>query len=103
MKKTLGQSGRRVGVAEAKADLSRVLREAPEGPIVIHNRGRDVAVVLGIEEYERIVSNDHARGSSMQELLRGIEELKSRFGGGAELDAKPIEYEPTDPFRTRTG
>ncbi len=101
MNKILMPTPRRVGVAETKAELSRILREAADGPLVIHNRGRDVAVLLGIEEYQRIVGNDNVRGTSMAELLQGIDELKSRFGGGAELEPKPIDYVPGDPFMAR--
>ena len=37
----------RVGVAEAKAGLSRLLRGVDQQPVVIHNRGRDVARLVG--------------------------------------------------------
>jgi prevent-host-death family protein len=100
MKKHLVRS-RRVGVAEAKAELSRVLRDTASGPTVIHSRGRDVAVVLGIEEYERLVANDHAQSGTMAELLEDIAALKRRFGGGAALDVDRVDYEPPDPFSAR--
>ena len=38
--------------AEAKSKLSEVLREAAQGPTVIHSRGKDLAVVLAMEDYE---------------------------------------------------
>ena len=80
----------RIGVADAK--LSRALRSAGETPTIIHNRGRDVAVLLGVAEYERLVANDDAKASAMSALLRDIEALKLRFGGGADPGAEPLAY-----------
>jgi prevent-host-death family protein len=88
----------RVGVAEAKAELSRVLRDAAEHPTVIHRRGRDIAVVVGVEEYERLVANDVGRGSPMANLVRETEALKQRFGGGVDPGATRLDYESRDPF-----
>jgi prevent-host-death family protein len=48
--------GNRMGVADAKARLSAVLRRVADGPVVAHSRDRDVAVVLGVEDYDRLVS-----------------------------------------------
>ena len=45
---TLSLRTRRLGVAEAKSKLSEVLREAAQGPTVIHSRGRDLVVVLAL-------------------------------------------------------
>jgi prevent-host-death family protein len=45
---------RRVSVADAKARLSLLIREVEERPTVIQNRGRDVAVLVGLAEYERV-------------------------------------------------
>lgn len=41
-------------VAEAKARLSELLNETPKAPQVIENRGREVAVVLSMDEYQRL-------------------------------------------------
>jgi prevent-host-death family protein len=45
-------SVRRWNVAEAKAKLSEVLSQASREPQVIENRGREVAVVLSIQDYQ---------------------------------------------------
>jgi prevent-host-death family protein len=46
--------GGRWNIASAKAELSRLVRDARDRPQVIENRGRAVAVVLSAEEYERM-------------------------------------------------
>jgi prevent-host-death family protein len=48
---------RRVGVAEAKARFSEVLRDTAKGPTLIHSRGRDLAVLIAIEDYEQLVKD----------------------------------------------
>ena len=40
------EPARRVGVAAAKAHFSTVLKNAGRGPTIVHNRGRDVAVIV---------------------------------------------------------
>lgn len=96
MKKTFSRT-RRIGVAEAKSELSRVLREVSSGPVVIHSRGRDLAVLVGIDEYER----EHASPptSVTLDLLARIDQLKRELGGGADLKTEPVDYEPLNPFR----
>lgn len=92
------QRTRRLGVAEAKSKLSEVLRDVAEGPTVIHSRGRDLAVVLAMEDYERLTAGQSQRTSSA-ELLRRIETLKQRYGGGVD-DFEPtrLDFVPIDPF-----
>jgi prevent-host-death family protein len=75
---------RRVSVADAKAHLSAVLRDASSAPTIIHRRGQDVAVVLGMDEYERLAEADIAGRASVRAFLEGIAELKKRRGGGVE-------------------
>ena len=41
-------------VAEAKARLSEVLNQTQQEPQVIENRGREVAVVLSMADYQRL-------------------------------------------------
>lgn len=72
---------RRVGIAEAKARLSEVVADAQRGPVVIQNRGRDVAVVLGADAYEELAE---PRVSVAGALLAEIERLKHRYGGGVD-------------------
>jgi prevent-host-death family protein len=95
---------RRLGVAEAKARLSRVLRSLEEGPVVIHNRGRDLGALVDIESYERLTaSGPHADAPTGGEaFLRAVEALKLRHGGGVEdFQVPPADLEPLDPFAAR--
>jgi prevent-host-death family protein len=73
---------RRLGVAEAKSKLSEVLRDAAQGPLVIHSRGRDLAVVLAIEDYERLMADQPAPAAGGVAFLQRVEALKQRHGGG---------------------
>ncbi len=73
---------RRLGVAQAKAKLSEAVRRVAEGPIVIHNRGRDVAVLVGMDQFERSDRPDDDNGG--QTFLSQLERLKARYGGGVE-------------------
>jgi prevent-host-death family protein len=93
---------RRLGVAEAKSKLSDLLRHAPEGPTIIHSRGKDLAVVLGIEDYERLMSGQRPGETGGAALLRRIEELKQRHGGGVD-DFEParLDLVPVQPFARR--
>ena len=88
---------RRLGVAEAKSKLSEVLREAEQGPMVIHSRGKDLAVVLSIEEYERLTAGQRSAGGSA--FLLRIEALKQRHGGGvSDFEPARLDFVPADPF-----
>jgi prevent-host-death family protein len=100
MKRTTGTAlGRgRLSVAEAKARLSEVLRNVNAGPTVIHNRGRDAAVLLGVEAYERLIAAAGDRTTPMGAFLRDVEALEDRLGGGAELDVERAALTPHDPF-----
>ena len=90
---------RRVGVAEAKSKLSEVLREAAQGPMVIHSRGRDLAVVLAIEDYERLTAGQQSSGASGAAFLQRVEAVKQRHGGGVSDFAPPrLDFLPADPF-----
>lgn len=99
------QKPRRLGVAEAKSKLSEVLRDAAQGPLVIHSRGRDLAVVLAIEEYERLTAGQQPPGAGGAAFLQRIEALKLRYDGGVD-DFEParLDFVPEDPFaRSKTG
>ncbi|HMG57090.1 MAG TPA: type II toxin-antitoxin system Phd/YefM family antitoxin, partial [Kofleriaceae bacterium] len=56
-----GRFARRVGVAAAKSRFSEVLRNAARGPTIIHSRGRDLAVLIAIDDYEQLVA-EHPGG-----------------------------------------
>jgi prevent-host-death family protein len=103
---TLSIQSRRIGVAEAKSKLSEVIRETVQGPTVIHSRGRDLAVLLTLADYERLlVGQATSSRSGGAAFLERVEALKERHGGGV-LDFEParLDFEPTKPFaRKGTG
>jgi prevent-host-death family protein len=74
---------RRLGVAEAKSRLSEILRDAAGGPTIIHSRGRDVAVILAVEEYDRLTA-EHGGHTAGARFLERIEALKHQHGGGVD-------------------
>ena len=41
-------------IGVAKTELSRLLREAHQGPVIITRRGRPDVVLLAYDEYERL-------------------------------------------------
>lgn len=76
---------RRVSVAVAKARLSSLIREAEQRPTVIQNRGRDVAVLMSLTDYEKVSALVSAPAESRAErFLRDVEALKEKFGGGVD-------------------
>lgn len=75
-------------VAQAKASLSRVLAEAAGSPQVIAKRGKPVAVVLSLEDYQQALGDpaDAAhRLGRWRAFLHASREL--RAAGGATLAA----------------
>jgi len=91
-------SPKRVGIAEAKAHLSDVLRTAADQPVVIHNRGRDVAVVLGVDAYERLRELEGKESTPAALFLAEVAELRERYGGGADIPYERVDFEPRNPF-----
>lgn len=90
---------RRLGVAEAKSRLSEVLRDVAQGPTVIHSRGRDLAVVLAMEDYERLTAGQQPQKIGGAEFLQRIETLKQRYGGGvSDFEPARLDFVPVDPF-----
>jgi hypothetical protein len=82
-----------------------VVREAAQGPTVIHSRGRDLVVVLAIEDYERLSADQQAPKAGGAAFLQRVEALKQRYGGGVD-DFEParLDFVPSEPFgRKRTG
>lgn len=84
---------RRLSVSEAKAKLSDAVRAAERAPVIIHSRGRDVAALIGIDEYERL----QARPRGGRRFVEAIGDLK-RDLGGAEFSPKQAEIRPADAF-----
>lgn len=78
-------SARRWNVAEAKAKLSEVLSQASREPQVIENRGREVAVVLSMQDYQdlKALETRAAPAERLTEFLRFTAQLREE--GGAEI------------------
>jgi prevent-host-death family protein len=96
---------RRLSVAEAKAKLSEALRSIRSGPSIIHNRGRDVAVLIDVEQYEQLIAEQEAAHAhtSAQSFLDRIEQIKRDLGGGPDrFEPRRIDYRPRKPFSSRT-
>ena len=93
---------RRVGVAEAKRRLSAILRDTARGPTVIHSRGRDLAVLVAIEGYERLVVEHPTGPGTGSAFLARIDAVKRRHGGrGAEFKPAVMSFRAVDPFSRR--
>jgi prevent-host-death family protein len=65
-------------IASAKAELSRLVDDAQRRPQVIERRGKPVAMVLAIEQFE-----DGATATRWKKFLRTSAEI--RVSGGGEL------------------
>ncbi|MDX2014077.1 MAG: type II toxin-antitoxin system Phd/YefM family antitoxin [Myxococcaceae bacterium] len=75
-------------VSEAKAKLSALLAKTRRGPQVIENRGEEVAVVLSVTEYQRLLALEaQPRKTPMQAYLESLEQLRSR--GDLSLELPP--------------
>ena len=95
---------RRLSVAEAKAKLSEALRSVHSGPSIIHNRGRDVAVLIDVEQYEQLIEDQQAAQEQRpaKSFLDRLDQIKERFGGGADGFEPPrTDYRPRNPFSNR--
>lgn len=94
---------RRVGVAEAKAMFSEVLRDAAKGPTIIHSRGRDLAVLLAIDEYEQLAAPSARGAGTGAAFLDRIGAVKRRHGGGVDEFSPPaMRFRAIDPFSRRS-
>ncbi len=93
---------KRINVSEAKAQFSEVLRQIPEGPTVIHNRGRDVGVLLSMSDYDELLAaRGNGQTSAVKAFLATTERLKQSYGGGVQFTLKPTKLTPRDPFGER--
>jgi prevent-host-death family protein len=81
-------------IAEAKAELSRLVREAQAAPQVIENRGEAVAVVLSLEEYQALKAAT-LRADRWRAALAVSAAV--RDDGGADLEIAPRAARPS-PF-----
>jgi prevent-host-death family protein len=73
---------RRVSATEAKQRLAALLDAAQREPIVIRRQNRDVAVVLSMQDYERLRGErvteflDYTRQIARRAKARGLTEAK---------------------------
>jgi prevent-host-death family protein len=89
----------RWNIASAKAELSRVVREAQREPQVIESRGDPVAVVVAYDDYQRLA----ARREGAQRRRAFLELSESlRAEGGVELEL-PKRVARKDPFARKRG
>ena len=105
MKKTTSRShappvrAKRLNVSEAKAKLSQALHDLEDGPTIIHNRGRDVAVLISVDDYDRLVQAEGtAAAPTMSSFLDAVAALKRKYGGGAELPIERAQIVPRATF-----
>lgn len=94
------RSLRRIGVADAKARLSELLRDAARGPTLIHNRGRDLAVVLAISDYDELTAEAGDTRGAGAAFLERIDALKARSPHlGEDFEPARLTLDFDDPFR----
>ncbi|HZV53316.1 MAG TPA: type II toxin-antitoxin system Phd/YefM family antitoxin [Rhodocyclaceae bacterium] len=80
-------------IAEARNDLSNVVREAEAGrPVTLSRRGRPVAVVVSANDYSRMAPH-------RQTVAEAIDRFRSEYAG--ELDDKDwLAARNSSPGRT---
>jgi prevent-host-death family protein len=76
---------RRISATEAKQRLAAVLDAAQREPVVIRRQNRDVAVVLSMEDYERM------RGANIAEFQRYSDEIARRAAARGLSEEKLVE------------
>jgi prevent-host-death family protein len=89
----------RWNIASAKAELSRVVREAQREPQVIESRGDPVAVVVAYDDYQRLAAQREG-AQRRRAFLELSESLRS--DGGVELEL-PKRVARKDPFARKRG
>jgi prevent-host-death family protein len=99
VRQTLSPRTRRLGVAEARRKFSEVLREAQRGPTIIHSRGRDLVVVLAIEDYERLTADQQLPRTGVSAFLQRVEVVRQRYDGGvSDFEPASLDFVPAEPF-----
>lgn len=86
-------------VAGAKAELSRLIEQASAIPQIIEKRGKPVAVVVSIADFELAVGGSgkgSLRGSKWQRFLSKSAALRATGGAVIPLAARGARR---DPFR----
>lgn len=95
----MSHSTRRVGIAEAKARMAEIVRNAATARTVIQRRGDDVAVIIGIEELRRLEAAGEGATDGAR-LLRRLDAWRDRTGG-VEVDETTFPraaIAATEPF-----
>ena len=73
---TMSKQGNKWSVAAAKAELSRLVEDAQRRPQVIERRGKPVAVVVAIAQFE-----DGGPRARWKEFLAASAEIRASGGG----------------------
>ena len=69
-------------IAEARDNLAKIVHEAEDGPVELTRRGRSVAVLVSLSEYERL----QGRGRSFGEASDRFREPENIAENGIESD-----------------
>lgn len=93
----MSRTARRVGVAEAKSQLPEILRTASRYRTIIQRRGRDVAVVIGIDELRRL-EEAGAGATAGARMLARLERWRSQTGGVEGFEPPRASFAPEEPF-----
>jgi prevent-host-death family protein len=88
----------RWNVATAKAELSRVIACAKRAPQVIEKRGEPVAVVVGMDDYKRLIASE-GRATRWKTFLDVSAALRSEAGVDLELPVRTPRRSPFAPRR----
>lgn len=88
---------RRLGIAETKSHLAEIVREAASRRTIIQRRGRDVAVVIGVEELARLERAGDGATAGAQ-LLARLARVKERYGAVDDFAPGRASIEPLEVF-----
>jgi prevent-host-death family protein len=89
-------------VAQAKASLSRVLADAVLLPQVIERRGKPVAVVVSMADYEQSLGDPAEAASRLGRWRRFLQASRDlRAGGGVSLSLPRREVRKSPLGRVR--
>lgn len=92
----------RVGVAGAKAQLAAIVRAAPTRRTIIQRRGKDAAVVIGIEELHRLEARSEGETDGARVLTR-LAAWRDRTSGVEGFEPEPAAIVAADPFSPGRG
>lgn len=69
---------------------------------MIHSRGRDLVVVLAIEDYEQLLADRQVPRAGGAAFLERVAALKQRQGGGVgDFEPRRLDFVPAAPFARR--